>query len=214
VFPPRDHGGEDRLDHPWVVTACLVKIPKYMAAVVGEGPGGIGEVVGNVGDASTRGIDLEIKALPLEGLELALSGMLLQAETEDDALVPDPTGGVPILVPSGSRIPGTSEESLSLRARYEFDVTDGITGFAGASYAYIGDARDNIVRQNEIPDYSVVAARIGITGSNWQVILFGENLTDEEIRLNREVIDDRLTGDTRWARGRPRTIGATLRFDW
>lgn len=184
-----------------------------LQAVVAEGPGGIGEVVGNFTDAHTSGVDLEVRALLAEGLELSFAGSWLEAETDADGFAPDPSGGDDLPVPEGSRIPRTSEQSAYVALQYTFDVGS-LQSVIRTSYSYTGDAVDQIVRQQEVPSYEVVDLRWSVMGDAWRVTLFADNLTDEEIRLDKEPTPDNLTNNSRWNFARPRTIGASARFDF
>lgn len=183
-----------------------------LQAVVAEGPGGIGEVIDNIGDAHTAGLDLEIKALLTENLDFSLSGSVLESEIDDDVLVPDPSGGDPIEVPEGTRIPGVAESSVSMALQYHTELSAGIGGFARVSYSYVGDATNQLTRDAKTPSYDIVNLRLGVEGDNWQVTLFADNLTDGFVATRRKVTDDNLTGNARWNIGRPRTIGLNVRY--
>lgn len=184
-----------------------------LQAVVGEGPGGLGEVVGNIGDAHTQGLDVELKAIVFDGLQLSVAGNLLEAETDDDALVADPAGGPGSLVESGTRIPGSAEQTLALMADYSFPVTADVDGFARISYSYVGNALDQLTRDVQIPSYETLGARIGVGNERWQITLFGENLTDEFIATNLSPVPDSVAGVEQWTIARPRTIGLNVRYE-
>jgi outer membrane receptor protein involved in Fe transport len=185
-----------------------------LQAIVAEGPGGIGEVVGNVGDAHTNGLDLELRALVLPGLEITAAGSWLEAETDDEYLAPDPAGGDPLVVPRGVRIPGTSERSFTLATEYGWDLTGRLEGFLRASYSYTGDSVDQIVRQEKVPAYELVNVRAGVVADSWRFTLFVDNLLDEDTWVQKSSTPDSLGGGDHWYWGRPRTVGATLRFDF
>jgi len=185
---------------------------KDLQAIVLEGPGGVFESQDNVGDAHTMGIDVELNYLPpIEGLVLSLSGTLLEAETDEDFLLPDEFGGGQQIVPSGTRIPDVAEKQLSLSGQYNFPVTNNIDGFARLSYSYSGDSTVNLTRPDlTTPSYSIANARIGIEAANWQLSFFVDNLTDEFITLRASTFEQPFVGNV-WALGRPRTYGVNLR---
>ena len=186
-----------------------------LQAVTAEGTGGIGETIGNIGSAHSLGLDLELKAMPIDGLELSLAATLLEAETDEDVLVPDPAGGPAQTVPSGTRIPRTAEQTFSLGGTYRFGITDNLGGFLRANYTYVGDSISSITRPDDVvPSRSVVDLRAGIEGKNWQLYVFADNVTDEEIYLFQENFPDPVTGADQFYYGRPRTIGVNLRVNY
>ncbi|MBP7336719.1 TonB-dependent receptor [Niveispirillum sp.] len=186
-----------------------------LQALVGQGPGGIGEVVGNLGDAHSRGIDLDIKALVGDGLELSLSGTLLDAETDDVAHVPDPRGGAPLAIAAGASIPRTSDLSISAAALYRRPLTAGLDGVARAAISHRSSAGTDLARPAEkTPGYETVDIRLGVEGENWAATLFVENLFDVKVPLLKENFADLVTGEDQYSLGRPRNMGVTVRYSF
>jgi len=188
---------------------------KDIQAVTAEGPGGIGETIGNIGNARSMGVELELKAVPVDNLELSLATTLLQAETDEAVSVPDPDGGPAIIVPSGTRIPRTAESTVSLGATYRFEVTDGVGGFARANYAYIGDVLSSLTRPDQItPSSNIVDLRLGLESEKWQGYLFSDNVFNEKIYLYQSSVNEITTGAEQYFFGRPRTTGITVRVNY
>lgn len=186
-----------------------------LQAVTAEGAGGIGETIGNIGNAHSRGVEVEVRALPIDGLELSLGATLLNAETDVAVTVPDPSGGAPIVVPKGTRIPDTAEKTYTLGAAYRFGITEGIGGFGRATYSYVGDAIPSLTRADQtVPSRKTVDLRAGIEGKKWQVYLFADNVTNEKIYLTRESFPDLATGADQYYFGRPRTVGINVRVNY
>lgn len=185
-----------------------------LQAVTGEGPGGIGEVIGNIGDASSLGIETEVQALIDDNWTLFLSGVVLQAETDEDVLVPDPSGGAPITVASGTRIPRTAEVGFNGALQYRRDIGHGATVFSRISVAHNGDATGTLSRSTTSDSYTTLNLRVGFEGDAWGVTLYSDNVTNEFIPLQVEPTADFGTGNTRYSHGRPRTIGLTVRADF
>jgi len=65
----------------------------------------------------------------------------------------------------------------------------------------------------ELPAYNLVNLRVGLIRENWEVALFGNNLTDERafLALDRE---RGKRGRVGYLTNQPRTLGASLRFNY
>ncbi len=65
----------------------------------------------------------------------------------------------------------------------------------------------------ELPAYNLVNVRVGLSRENWEVALFGNNLTDERafLALDRERGTRARVG---YLTNQPRTAGITLRFNY
>jgi iron complex outermembrane receptor protein len=188
---------------------------KDLQAVTAEGPGGIGETIGNVGSAHSVGVDFDVRALIVEGLELSLAATFLQAETDESVEVPDPAGGPAITVPDGTRIPKTAETIISAGATYRVGLSDSLGGFFRGTASYVGDSIASLTRTDEVaPSRTVLDLRVGIEGERWQAYVFADNVTNEEIIFYQENFPDVATGEDQYFFGRPRTIGVNLRLNY
>lgn len=88
----------------------------------------------NVGDAEIRGLDADITWLATENLIVDASFSMLDTElTRINAELQGIAPGV------GSRLPYSAEFSGNLRARYYYDLSDGLTGYVNGSISYTGD---------------------------------------------------------------------------
>jgi iron complex outermembrane receptor protein len=88
----------------------------------------------NVGDAEIQGIDGDITWLATDNLILDASFSLLNTEltrvnSELDGIAP----------PVGSELPYSASFSGNLRARYFYEMDNGLTGFVNGSLVYTGD---------------------------------------------------------------------------
>lgn len=176
-----------------------------------EGPGGLSEAADNAGDASSTGVDFELQALLAEGLSLTLGGTFLEAETEDELVLPTALGQPGIPVASGTRLPGVAEKSLNMALTYETPVTDGLLGMARLSYSYSDGALSTLAGGFESPSYNLVNLRFGVVAENWEVAVFSNNVLDEEVIYDVIEFPNPWVGST-GVRGRPRTIGLNVRF--
>lgn len=191
-----------------------------LQAVVGEGTGGIGETIGNIGKAHSTGLDFEVTATPLPGLDLRVGATILEAETDVDTAVADPNGTGTIIVPSGTRIPGTARFSSAASATYRAPLSDGLDGFIRAAYNRTGGATSNLGLSftrpalDGVPAFDVVDLRIGVEGKGWRLTAFADNLLNEDILFASVNAPDLGTGGRRFNVGRPRTIGIETRIDF
>jgi iron complex outermembrane receptor protein len=88
----------------------------------------------NVGDAEIKGIDGDITWLATDNLILDASFSLLDTELVS---VNDELAG--IAPPVGSELPYSASFSGNIRARYFYEMDNGLTGFVNGSLVYTGD---------------------------------------------------------------------------
>jgi outer membrane receptor protein involved in Fe transport len=185
-----------------------------LQAVIGEGPGGAGEVIGNIGNARTNGIDLSVRARPVQELELMAGLTLLDAKTQTTVTLPDPAGnGNTIVVPAGSRIPRAPKNSFNLAATYRTEVFGDYTGMVRLGVNHVGDSISFLYRQDQVvAAYTTTDLKIGIEGERWSLYAYATNLTDQRVQLFREPSDDPVSGKPQYYWGRPRTVGLNLTY--
>lgn len=191
-------------------------------------------VVFNVPSAHTQGIEVELGLEPTEGLNLSLSGSLLEAEF--DSSVTTTAGAVIAGFRDGNRLPSTPEFTFSAAADYSFPVGDGMDGFVRASVQHVGtrftqasDQEGNprsfvsglafggatgtvpTVVDLELDSYQLVNASAGVEWDNGlSVTVYVSNLFDENAQL---AFDRERGGRARLAfsTNQPRTFGMTVR---
>ncbi len=88
----------------------------------------------NVGDAEIKGIDGDITWLATDNLVLDASFSLL--DTELTSVNSELAGIAP---PVGSELPYSASFSGNIRARYFYEMDNGLTGFVNGSLVYTGD---------------------------------------------------------------------------
>lgn len=204
----------EHMDRKVLVDAALFLLDwKDLQAVIGEGPGGAGEVIGNIGRARTVGIDVSVRARPVQQLELMAGLTLLDARTRNDVTLPDPAGGGTIAVPSGSRIPRAPSQSANLAATYRMPVSDAMNGMLRVGVNHVGDSISFLYRQGqEVAAYTTLDMKAGIEGERWSLYAYATNLADRRIQLMREPSDDPVSGKPQYYWGRPRSIGVNLSY--
>ncbi len=88
----------------------------------------------NVGDAEIRGLDADLTWLATDNLVINSSFSMI--DTELTRINPELEGIAPGV---GSELPYSADFSGNLRARYYFELDDGMTGYVNGSIAYTGD---------------------------------------------------------------------------
>ncbi|PAX07171.1 TonB-dependent receptor [Sphingomonas lenta] len=190
-------------------------------------------IVFNVDEAHTQGLEVEIAATPAPGLDLALSGTVLEAEF--DSTLPEPlatsTG-----IRNGNRLPSVPKFQLSANATYTRPVNDTMDAFVSASFQHVGSrftqpadqennprtfvaglpfggapASASTTLDLRLPDYQLFNLSAGLEfDRGLSLIAYVNNLFDENPILS---FDRERGGRARlgFNIGQPRTIGVTAR---
>jgi outer membrane receptor protein involved in Fe transport len=190
-------------------------------------------IVFNVEDAHTQGLELEIATQPAPGLDLALSGTVLEAEF--DSTLPEPlatsTG-----IRDGNRLPSVPRFQLSANATYTRPINDTTDAFVTASFQHVGSRYTQPSDQEnnprtfvaglpfggapasaattidlKLPDYQLFNLSAGVElDRGLSVIAYVNNLFDENPLLS---FDRERGGRARlgFNIGQPRVIGVTAR---
>ncbi len=151
-------------------------------------------LVQNAADATMDGLELEIVAVPMDGLTLSASYGYLDAEY-DEWDVPDPflstADNVVNIDQSGFDLRRAPEHTLALDGLYEMDL--GANGFLvfNANYLWRDDywiiARTNNTQPGQPglnDSYGILDASVSWELDNWRVSVFGKNLTEEDYFLH------------------------------
>ncbi|MGH6616631.1 TonB-dependent receptor [Sphingomonas sp.] len=191
-------------------------------------------VVFNVPKAHTMGIEAEFSLTPAQGLDLSISGSLLQSEFDSTLTRPD--GSVIEGIRDGNRLPSVPKFQISASATYNFPLGADTEGYIGASFQHVGSrftqpgdqennprsfvhglpfggapANATTVVDLELPEYELVGLSAGVNLPNdLGVSVYVNNLLDENPLLS---FDRERGGRARlgFAVGQPRTIGLTVR---
>jgi len=186
-------------------------------------------------EAHTMGLEFELSARPLEGLDLSLAGSWIEAEIDRTRLTSG--GGILAGIREGNRLPSVPKLQLAASAFYNFPVDDnGTEGFFGVTFQHVGsrftqpsDQENNprtfvhglpfggapagasTTLDLELPDYQLVNLRAGIeTDGGLDVHVYVNNLFDENPLLS---FDRERGGRARlgFHVGQPRTFGIMAR---
>lgn len=172
---------------------------------------------GNASRANVYGVEAEVSAIPVKGLQLSLNGAYNDAELAENE--PGANAGVPphTNLPGlkGDRLPDVPIFSGAFVANYEAPIhSSGLKGFVTGSLTYTGRSatafRSDDPLFRVLPSYTLLDLRMGIEQASWRVAAFIDNLTDRRAVL---FIDPRA-GYNRNYVNRPRAVGITITRDF
>ena len=179
-------------------------------------------VVANVGDAEQQGLELDLRAVPTDGLDLGLNMSYLNAETSE-------TFEVTTVVPEGTRLPNVPEWKASAFAQYTWPVNFVSNGelYARLQHTYQDETRSQLEFFPEAPpltpstptrtqdSYNITDLKVGLIGSSWELQAFVNNLTDERAQIYNDVFfHDTFFGRDRLTTNRPREYGLRFSYRW
>ncbi len=161
----------------------------------------------NAAKAESKGVELELTARPVQGLDLAASYGYLDA-TFDDYQNATSSGDDF----TGNRLVKAPKHNFSVSGQYVTPVTDRINVFARAEVTYrsrVYYSANNILSQGGV---ALVNGRIGLaeSESGWEIYLWGRNLTDRDYVINR-LAGVIVPGQTIQSLAAPRTYGVEAR---
>jgi hypothetical protein len=164
----------------------------------------------NAGTARVIGAELEVDALPLEGLELSATLGYSNAKLTENQPTQDPAFGAR----DGNRFPLVPELSGSFSAQYSWHLANQLQPFVRADYSYTGGQGTQFNPENPlynyVPAYSLFNGRVGVRGGNYEAALYINNATNHyAINILQEASDHTPRGIVP---ERPRTIGLDLRY--
>ena len=190
-------------------------------------------IVFNVPKAHTMGVEWELSATPVEGLDLSISGSLVSAKFDSTlpGVLAATTG-----IRDGNRLPTVPNFQMAAAATYSFPFADDANAYVGASFQHVGsrytqpsDQENNprsfvsglpfggasgnnaTIVDLKLPSYNYVNLSAGVDWNNGLgVMLYVNNLFDENALLS---FDRERGGRARlgFNVGQPRVIGITLR---
>ena len=169
------------------------------------------KVVANLGNAGSDGFTLEILAAIGDNTELGWNSQWVEAETSTDLA----DGSAP----AGSRLPQVPEfkTNMWIEKNMQISAFGASEAFLRGSVSYTGDSVSAVQ-----PGYSYTQrsfttadAKFGISGDDWEVNFFINNLTDEraDIAVNDWYFDF-FFGNGRIYTNRPREIGIRYSKSW
>jgi iron complex outermembrane receptor protein len=168
-------------------------------------PTGIGTFVSNDGQVEVSGIDIQVDAVPLPNLTVT-AGLLYMDKYEI-------TEGEK----KGQELPWTAEFSGNLGATLVFPLADGGLYLRG-DYIFMDDHVTNgsdeaDLADKDTDDRELLNLKLGWRNDNWNISVWGKNLTDDEYAV-QTTITQAFSGADQYFLAPPKTYGATLRYDF
>lgn len=173
---------------------------------------GIVDALVNIPESKARGVEIEVQAVPIDGL--TISGAFIFLDSEIKEYVGVNAGGVEGDF-SGADVPFSPERQATLTVDYDFPITSTLSGFIGSSLKHSSKAT-SIVGFSEskyaIDSYTLVDLRAGMRTNDdrWHFQVWGKNVTDEYYWTNIVASYDTLT---RYP-GLVATYGATISYEY
>ena len=171
------------------------------------------QYVANSGSAENKGVEIELEAAPVEGLNISMGLGYTDAKiTQGDALI----GTV-----EGDRILQVPEVTFNAAAEYNFPLVSGWEGYVRGDYSYYDDSLSANNVSGTIPprvrdSFELLNFRIGaVQAGSWDVALFVKNATNDHANLsdNRSIAAEK-PGRPRIVTNRPRSFGVEVRKDF
>jgi iron complex outermembrane receptor protein len=164
------------LQHRLIVTSAAYFTDWKDIQISEQATNGTGQsfpYTGNAGGARVYGAELELEALPVNGLKVSLSGGYTNAKIDQST----PNGGR-----NGDRIPYVPEWSLDAGSTYNFPINDTWDGFVGADVSWQDnrktDLPENTATYFNLPSYWITNAHVGVDNGPWDVSFIVKNLFD------------------------------------
>jgi iron complex outermembrane receptor protein len=185
--------------------------------------GPLQQILSNIGKVRTRGVETDISAAPIEGLQLKLAGSYNEAVYLSYPDAPCSAEQLaPLLVPgqkvcdlTGQALVGAPKWIASSSAAYTHPLFAQLSGTIFASYSwrswFYGSADDS--RYARVPAYGLLDLRYTLqgsrTGSPWSLVLWSNNVLNRRYVIGGLQTAGRLYNYSETP-GFPRTVGATL----
>jgi outer membrane receptor protein involved in Fe transport len=185
-------------------------------------------------DAHTMGLEFELAAQPVEGLDLSLAGSWVEAEFDETRLTA--TGDILAGIREGNRLPSVPNFQLAASAFYTTSIADNKDLYMGATFQHVGSRYTQAADQEinprtfihnlpfggqapgssttldlKLPDYQVLNLKVGVDiNESFDISLYVNNVFDENPILS---FDRERGGRARlgYHVGQPRTWGVTAR---
>ena len=161
----------------------------------------------NAANAEVRGVEGDITFAPYDVPGLTVAGAFSILDTEITEVL-TPTNDVIV----GDELAYAPPFQGNLRVRYEFDVSNDLTGFIQPQVSYSASKFTDIITINriELDSYTIVDLSAGVQTADYRIEVFGSNLFDERAEVAGNYINDR----ERITTNRPLTVGVRIGYDY
>jgi iron complex outermembrane receptor protein len=202
----------------------LADVSDYQSTQLAEVSTGVFvQVLSNIGKVRSRGVELELQTIPLQGLRFSLNGSYNDAVYRSYANAPCSAeklaAGFKVCDLTGGQVVGAPKWIVSSGLDYEHPVSNGLQAFGGVGYSwrssFFGSADNSELAR--VKAYGLLNLRAGVTGdwgtNRWTASVWATNLTDEIYTMGG-LSPAPATLQYGQFPGSPRAIGATLRLDF
>lgn len=168
---------------------------------------GAGGYVDNVGEMTSKGIEIELTALPAKGLEIAYNFGL--ADTEYQTLILPDENGEPQNY-AGNKQVFTPDYTSTLSLTYNTKLGKDLSMFVAPQWKLLGKQYMNYYNDLVQSSFSLLNLNLGIKYKNYELSLWGKNLADTKYLSFAYATGSAQQTQVLYA-SPPRTIGITLR---
>jgi iron complex outermembrane receptor protein len=155
----------------------------------------------NLGAAESYGTEIEALANVMDGLTLRTAiGITHSVITSS----PNALAAAP-----GQDVLNTPKWTGSFGFNYTWPITDAMAGFLGSDFDVVGSSHGAFNDTDPAyvqPSYTLLNANVGVTLGPWRAMLYGKNLADDKLIIQRPSINFVEEGYTL----RPLTVGFTV----
>ncbi len=170
------------------------------------------QYVANSGEADNKGVEVELQAVPMEGLNLSLGFGYTDAKL---------TSGNPLAgTAAGDRVTQVPEVTFNAAAEYSFPLFSTWEGYVRGDFSHYGDSlsgnNSGTLPPRVRDSFELLNIRIGaFQAGSWDIALFVKNATNEHANLsdNRSIAAEK-PGRPRIMTNRPRSFGLEVRKDF
>lgn len=197
----------------------------YQATTLYQPPGStqLVSVLSNAGSVRSRGLEFEATALPIRGLTLNVNGSYNDVTylSFKDAPCPAEVSTQPNAPATcdltGQRVVGASKWIANLNGEYAWNLDDGIRPYVSGSYSYRSAAEGTLDNSDlsKIDGYGLANFSVGLRKD------LGDGQLDASVWLKNAFDKDyylaafaSINGSYTASVGQPRTLGASVRYDF
>ena len=175
------------------------------------------QFIGNLEEVEIMGFDADFRYLATNGFELF--GGVGYTDTEikqvgaviTDALA---ASNVDVSLISGARAPKNTPFTFNLGAQYTTELSDALSVRARFDLEHRGKKYWQVDNLDVQDAYQLLGARVGLEGKVWSVVLWGENLRDEEYYTDYNPAEFSGSNTDIGFPSQPRTYGVDLTFNF
>ncbi|MFK8048193.1 MAG: TonB-dependent receptor [Halioglobus sp.] len=175
------------------------------------------QFIGNLEEVEIYGLDADFKYLAATGLEIFGGVGFTETDIEEVGSITSTAlaaSGVDVSRIPGSRAPKNTPVTFNVGAQYRTDLTDIWALRARFDLEHRGKKYwqvDNLDVQDSL---NLLGARIGLESESWSVVVWGENLTDEEYYTDYNPAEFSGSATDIGFPSQPRSYGVDVRFNF